>query len=178
MKQEEEKQLGNTLEMGVHMLLSEQGYVPLVFVVDGYDSKGELLSGVVQLQTKSDVGREELLLKVVDLAEQSAELKPYLWKLEAVFYLEKRVIAMEKHGVQSKQEVIYIVCFDVPEQDPLTLQGVKEAFSAKVFMPRKNQYGEDVGMQMIGYAKDFHIDTTLAQDALFTYVKTYAAYHP
>ena len=178
MKQENEKQLGNTLEMGIQILLSEQGYVPPVFVVDGYDSKGELMSGVVQLQTKSDVRREELLLHVVALAEENTALEPYLWKLQAVFYLEKIVIAMAKHGVQSKQEVMCIVCLPVPEQNPLTLQGVKEAFSAKVFTPQKNQYGEDIGIRMIGHAEDFHIDTTVAQDALFTYVKTYMAYHP
>src|SRR5437588_11729615 len=112
--EQEEKQLGTTLDMGVQLLLEEQGYVSPVFVVDGYDKKGELMSGVIQLQTQSDVRREELLFNVIALAERSTALEPYLWKLEAVFYLEKLVIDMVKHGVQSKQEVISIICFDVP----------------------------------------------------------------
>jgi hypothetical protein len=85
---------------------------------------------------------------------------------------------MVKHGIQKSQEVINIVCLDVPQQGKLTLDQVKNAFSAKVFMPVKNQHGESVGMRMIGYAEDFTIDTTLAQDALFTYVKTYRVYAP
>jgi hypothetical protein len=91
MKQEE-KQLGSTLEMGMEMLLSEQGYVPPVFVVDGYDSKGVGLSGVVQLQTKSDIRKEELLLHVATLAEENTALEPYLWKLKDVFIWRKRLL--------------------------------------------------------------------------------------
>jgi len=171
-------QLGQTLEMGVSIVLSEQGHVSPVFVVDGYDEKGEARSGVVQPQTLQDASREELLVSVIDLAEQNTTLEPYLWKLDAVFYLEKRVIEIVKHGVQTRQEVINIVCLEVPQQGDLTLDHVKDAFSAKVFMPLKNQHGESVGMRMIGYAGDFTIDTTLARDALFTYVKTYRACAP
>ncbi len=166
------------MEMGVNILLSEQGHVPPVFVVDGDDEKGVARSGVVQLQTPQDVSREELLVSVIALAEQNITLEPYLWKLDVVFYLEKMVIDMVKHGVQMRQKVINIVCLDVPQQGKLTLDHLKDAFSAKVFMPLKNQRGESIGMRMIGHAEDFTIDTTLAQDALFTYVKTYRAYAP
>ena len=178
MKQGKDIQLGQTLEMGVNILLSEQVHVSPVFVVDGYDEKGVARSGVVQLQTPQGIRREELLVSVIALADQNTTLEPYLWKLDAVFYLEKRVIEMVKHGVQMKQEVITIVCLEVPQQGKLTLDHLKDAFSAKVFMPLKNQRGENIGMRMIGYAEDFTIDTTLAQDALFTYVKTYRAYAP
>ncbi len=177
MKQGKDIQLGQTLEMGVNILLSEQVHVSPVFVVDGYDEKGVARSGVVQLQTPQGIRREELLVSVIALADQNTTLEPYLWKLDAVFYLEKRVIEMVKHGVQMKQEVITIVCLEVPQQGKLTPDR-KDAFSAKVFMPLKNQRGENIGMRMIGYAEDFTIDTTLAQDALFTYVKTYRAYAP
>ena len=177
MKQGKNLKLGRTLEMGVDILLSEQGYVPPVFVVDGYDAQGEYRSGVVQLQTSRDVSREELLVSVYDLADQNTTLEPYLWKLDAVFYLEKRVADMAKYGLQKGQEVLVIVCLDVPKQGELT-PDMKGVFSAKVFMPHKNQLRDSVGMRMIGYAEDFAIDTTLAQDALFTYVKTYRAYAP
>jgi hypothetical protein len=97
---------------------------------------------------------------------------------ERRFYLEKKVTAVVKHGVRSEQEVVCIVCFDVSKQDALSLEGVEQAFSAKIFIPRKNQYGSNVSIRMIGHAEDLDIDTTIAQEALFTYVKTYKAYHP
>jgi hypothetical protein len=173
-----EKQLGQAMEMGIQILLSEQGYVSPVFVVDGYDEKGEIRNGVVQLQTTHDVKREELLADVVALAKQTTTLEPYLWKLDAVFYLEKILVDIGKHDLQSKQEVISIVCFDVPEQSALKLEGVKQPFSTKVFMSLKNQHGKSVGIRMIGYAEDFNIDTAVAQNALVTYAKTYTSYAP